>query len=204
MFYNQSPWFYNKNFIRRDPTIVSGHVVDVGCGTLKYKELILGLPRVQKYFGIDFFLADGVDLVADLNAPLPLANNIFDTAVCISVIEHLTEPQVAINEIYRILKPGGHLLLATPWEFPFHHEPSDYFRYSRYALEYMLKKAGFEVVSVHATGGRLRVTTTYLQRWFPRFAKYIRFSDRFLPETKARQGAVILDAPDHQVVAIKR
>jgi SAM-dependent methyltransferase len=204
MSYSKSPWFYNKNFIRRDLDIIHGDVVDVGCGTLKYKAMILGLPKVKKYFGIDFFQANGVDLVADLNMPLALPDCTFDTAVCISVIEHVTEPQVALNEMYRILKPGGHLLLATPWEYPFHHEPNDYFRYSRYALEHMLKKAGFEVVSVHSTGGRVRVTSIYIQRWFPMTTRLLKFLDRFLSEKKARQGAVILDAPDHQVVALRR
>ena len=55
------------------------------------------------------------DLVlADANYPLPFRSNAFDEVVMIHVIEHLVRPYDCLREIYRVLKPGGKLILVTP------------------------------------------------------------------------------------------
>jgi ubiquinone/menaquinone biosynthesis C-methylase UbiE len=49
---------------------------------------------------------------------------VFDAIICISVLEHVFEYDKAINEIERVLKPGGKLLLTVPFGFP-HHDKVD-------------------------------------------------------------------------------
>lgn len=56
------------------------------------------------------------------------------------VLEHLHSPHLAINNIYTILRSDGKLILTVPFLFPIHESPHDYFRYTRYGLEYLLKK----------------------------------------------------------------
>ncbi len=53
-------------------------------------------------------------LTADLNGPLPIPTASVDTVLSLAVLEHLLEPALFLNEIYRILRPGGMLLLTTP------------------------------------------------------------------------------------------
>ena len=54
----------------------------------------------------------------------------FDIAVCLSILEHIQNPQVAIKELYRVLKPGGVIWVQVPFHFPYHESPKDYWRVS--------------------------------------------------------------------------
>jgi SAM-dependent methyltransferase len=71
---------------------------------------------------------------------LPFLDGSFDVVLCTEVLEHLTEPQRAIDEMYRVLEPGGQLLLTTRFLFPIHDAPHDYFRYTKYGLLYLLRR----------------------------------------------------------------
>ena len=51
---------------------------------------------------------------ADLNQTLPLTDNSVDIVTALAVIEHLNQPNIFVNEIFRILKPGGECILTTP------------------------------------------------------------------------------------------
>jgi SAM-dependent methyltransferase len=88
---------------------------------------------------MDIRLGAGVHLLSDAHA-LALADASFDVVVCTEVLEHLREPQRAIDEMYRVLKPGGTLLLTTRFLFPIHDAPHDYFRFTKYGLQYLLRR----------------------------------------------------------------
>ena len=51
--------------------------------------------------------------VMDANK-LPFDDNTFDVLICSEVLEHLENPEIAINEFYRVLKPGGLAIITTP------------------------------------------------------------------------------------------
>lgn len=131
-----------------------GILYDLGCGESPYRDFFL--RYVDKYVGVDWsgsLHATTADIAADLNRPLPIESGVADTVVSISVIEHLCEPQVMLNEAFRILKPGGVIMLQVPWQWWIHEAPHDYFRYTPYALRYMFNKAGFVDVVVEAQSG---------------------------------------------------
>jgi SAM-dependent methyltransferase len=69
------------------------------------------------------------------------------------VLEHLEEPERGIAEAYRLLKPGGHVILTAPFIWWIHEAPRDFFRYSPFGLRYLLEEAGFEVVEVQPLAG---------------------------------------------------
>ena len=77
-------------------------------------------------------------------------NEIFDTVVIMEVLEHIPEPGRAISEIKRVLKPGGKIILSTPFIFPIHAEPHDYWRFTHYGVKLLLKD--FINVRVFARG----------------------------------------------------
>lgn len=52
--------------------------------------------------------------IANLNGPIPLQNNSIDGALSLAVLEHLDAPEVFLRELYRIVRPGGVVLLTTP------------------------------------------------------------------------------------------
>jgi SAM-dependent methyltransferase len=131
-----------------------GELYDLGCGEAPYREFFQ--KHVTKYVGVDWSACihtSKADIVADLNKPLPIDSNVADTIISLSVMEHLCEPQIMLNEAYRILKPGGTMIIQVPWQWWIHEAPHDYFRYTPYALKYMFGKAGFNDVNVmHQSG----------------------------------------------------
>ena len=62
-------------------------------------------------------------------------NDNFDLVFMLEVLEHVEKPFKAPDEIFRVLKPGGTLLLSTPFIFGIHDEPYDYWRFTKYGLK---------------------------------------------------------------------
>ncbi|SHJ54120.1 methyltransferase domain-containing protein [Cycloclasticus pugetii] len=132
----------------------NGVLYDLGCGESRYKNFFL--EHAEEYIGVDWadsFHNTSPDIVADLNKPLPIESEVADTIVSFSVMEHLCEPQMMLNEAFRILKPNGKIVLQVPWQWWVHEAPYDFFRYTPYGLKYMFEKAGFEAVEVQAQSG---------------------------------------------------
>lgn len=133
-------------------------VLDAGAGEGQYKQWFLR----QRYVGVDLGVGDprwrydGLDLIADL-ARLPLAANCLDAAVNIVTLEHVREPKAVLRELARALKPGGRLLLIVPHEWEVHQAPHDYYRYTRYGVEYLLNEAGLINGETRAAGGYFRL-----------------------------------------------
>lgn len=61
---------------------------------------------------------------------LGFADDEFDVAVCVSVLEHVPQPLQAIAELHRVLKPGGLIWVQLPFCYPYHESPRDYWRVS--------------------------------------------------------------------------
>ncbi len=145
----------NNRWVRRLLPLMRGRVVDLGCGTAPYREDILGVAG--SYVGVDWpgtmHDTGRVDVFADVSAPLPFADACADTVTVFKVLEHLREPGMFLRECFRVLRPGGHVIILVPFLHQVHEAPHDYFRYTRYGLEYLLKRAGFEDVAVHEKSG---------------------------------------------------
>ena len=63
---------------------------------------------------------------------MPFADATYSTILCTEVLEHIPDPQKAVDEMYRVLKPGGTLILTTRFLFPVHDAPGDYWRFTPY------------------------------------------------------------------------
>ena len=92
-------------------------ILDLGCGRGEYLEKFESFG--WKAEGFDRSLPENIKLhnivkIGDLERPLPYRKNTFDLVFCKSVIEHQYYPEKLISEIYRILKPGGKILILTP------------------------------------------------------------------------------------------
>lgn len=70
---------------------------------------------------------------------LPFADGSFERVVCIEVLEHCHTPQRVLDEIHRVLKPNGQVILTTRFVFPLHDVPHDYFRYTKYGLQHLCR-----------------------------------------------------------------
>lgn len=80
-------------------------ILDFGCGKKKYPGAI----------GVDRNPDSDADIIHDLNHfPYPFSSNTFDLIICDNILEHLKEPLLAIEEVYRLLKPEGIVRIITP------------------------------------------------------------------------------------------
>ncbi len=105
-------------------------------------------------------ILDGADIWLDATA-MDLEDQSVDGFVCESMLEHVPEPHRVISEVRRVLRPGGKLLLITPWMYPFHEAPGDYLRFSEPALVRMLE--GFNVLRVDPLGNFWTSLATFAQ-----------------------------------------
>ncbi len=131
-----------------------GFVLDAAAGEARHRELF----SHQRYVGVDLAVGDSswnygrLDAIANLER-LPFRNDAFAAAISIVTLEHLAEPLRVLREIRRTLRPDGRLLLVAPQLWEVHQAPHDYYRYTRYGLEYLLKQAGFSSFSIEPIGG---------------------------------------------------
>lgn len=155
---------YNINKKIAKSLSYKGRVIDLGCGVAPYKEDILKVA--DEYIGVDwqntFHGKNNIDVFANLSEQLPFNNNYADTVVSFQVMEHLPEPAFFLSECYRILKPQGRLFITVPFMWYVHEAPYDYFRYTRYGLEYLLKKTGFVDIKIQENTG-------FWQMWILKF-----------------------------------
>ena len=132
-----------------------GWMLDVGCGYQPYRRLF---SHVDRYVGLDTPGSGVLDVSGDALA-LPFRAGAFDTVLCNQVLEHVPEPAQLLREVGRVLKPAGTLLLTAPQTWGLHHEPHDFYRYTKYGLRYLAESNGLQVVDIAATCG-MWVTVT--------------------------------------------
>jgi len=97
----------------------NARLLDLGCG-YDTKLLKKCYHKISSGIGIDItvdksFSDDKIRLLShNLNSPLLFPENEFDAITSLAILEHLDEPGKALEEMFRVLKPGGVLLLTTP------------------------------------------------------------------------------------------
>jgi SAM-dependent methyltransferase len=129
-------------------------ILDAGAGEGQYKSFFAH----TRYVGVDLAIGDQtwnynkLDALCDL-VRLPFAANSFDAVLCTQVLEHVQEPLQILQDITRVLKPGGSLYLTAPQSWHQHQKPHDYFRYTSYGLRYLFERAGLQASSIQPMGG---------------------------------------------------
>jgi SAM-dependent methyltransferase len=133
----------------------SGKFLDIGCGRMPYRSLLLAAPsRVETYIGLDVACTPHgtADIFFD-GEHIPLRDAAVDSAMATEVLEHCSEPQQLLQEVCRILKPGGFFFFTVPFLWPLHEVPHDFYRYTPFALKQLLANSGFDHVTIRQHGG---------------------------------------------------
>lgn len=91
----------------------------------------------RKYVGCDMREGPGVDRVEDLSR-LTLADASLPTVLCLETLEHVFEVRRAVDELLRVLAPGGLLAISIPFDHRLHAFPDDYWRISPSCLQGLL------------------------------------------------------------------
>ena len=130
---------------------LTGRLLDAGAGRQAYRKMLEGC--CTRYESLDMAAADGrTDHIADLQ-DTGLPDETYDAVFCTQVLQHLPDPQRALNEIGRMLKPGGRALISVPHLVWLHNEPHDYLRFTGHGMRFMLERAGLNVLSIEPVGG---------------------------------------------------
>lgn len=145
---------FNIELDRVAKRYAKGRLIDIGCGIKPYKKLFA--PYVDEHIGVDhentFHDKANIDLFGTAYS-IPAEDSSCDSAVCTAVLEHLEEPEKALRECYRILKPDGIAIYSVPFIWHLHEEPRDFFRFSKYGIKYLFEKTGFELLELKALSG---------------------------------------------------
>jgi SAM-dependent methyltransferase len=92
----------------------------------------------------------------------------YDLIVAEQVFEHLLWPYRAGRNIWKMLNPGGHFLITTPFLIRIHEEPHDCTRWSDTGLRHFLAECGFSLEDMQAgSWGNRRCVRANLKRWKP-------------------------------------
>ncbi|MDO8302445.1 MAG: methyltransferase domain-containing protein [Sedimentisphaerales bacterium] len=132
-------------------------VVDIGAGGSPYHSIFSDIA--SRYIAIDApgslpkYKKRQIEYIAGFAEDLPLKDLSADIVLCNQVLEHVKDPSGAVNEILRILKPGGLFIGSAPHVCPVHLEPYDYRRFTDLGVEQLLADAGFKDIVVEGSGG---------------------------------------------------
>lgn len=140
---------------------LNGRLLDFGCGRKPFRELFV----VNEYVGLDTEDSghphlreerEVVDVFYD-GKKIPFGENTFDSVFSSEVFEHIFDLEDSLEEIHRVLRPEGMLLVTMPFCWDEHETPYDYGRLSSFGINYLLEKKGFEVIAVDKTSNFVEV-----------------------------------------------
>jgi SAM-dependent methyltransferase len=121
-------------------------ILDYGCGGSPYCTLF---PNAT-YHRADHAKTTNLDFTTDEAGLLPgVASEGYDMVLSTQVLEHVVSPQAYLREAFRVLKPGGVLLLSTHGIYPDHGCPVDYWRWTADGLKLELERSGYAVKKIY-------------------------------------------------------
>jgi SAM-dependent methyltransferase len=135
-------------------------LLDFGCGNKPYEPIFR--KKFPLYIGADLEGNEAADLLIDSEGRIECADNNFDCVLSSQVLEHVTSPQNYLSEAWRVLRPGGSLVISTHGIWPYHPDPTDFWRWTGDGLQAEIRKAGFEIADIQSVMG---LETAALQLW---------------------------------------
>ena len=176
-------------------------VLDYGAADSPYRE---ALPHSREWVAADLGgnPQAQMQLNPDGSVPSPAAR--FDLVVSTQVLEHVADPALYLAECFRVLRPGGSLLLSTHGMMVWHPDPHDYWRWTSEGLRVVVEQAGFEVrefcgaMGLAACGIQLFQDATHGRVWRRLRRPYAAFmqllvglADRWIDKDSRERNALV-------------
>jgi SAM-dependent methyltransferase len=134
---------------RRLRSFDNATILDLGGGDSPYTQLLEG--KHIRYLSTDIDPAYKASIIC-IDEAVCLASSSVDMVLCTQVLEHVDDPKKTVEEIYRILRPSGTVLLSTHGAYPWHPCPNDYWRWTHQGLRKVFENAGFTDIEVIMLG----------------------------------------------------
>jgi ubiquinone/menaquinone biosynthesis C-methylase UbiE len=151
-------------------------ILDAGAGEQQYKKFCNHLTYVSQDFaqyqptelkcGMQMPNWDygKLDIISDITS-IPEADGSFDVVMCIEVLEHVPDPVKAINELSRLVRKGGTLIISAPFCSLTHFAPYHYSTgFSRFFYDKHLHNNGFTIVELSNNGNYFEYVAQELRR----------------------------------------
>ena len=142
------------------PKYVKGRILDLGCGSVPLFGLYKSFMSENICVDWDKSIHQNqyLDISMDISKPLPFPDDSFDTIICSDVLEHIFEPKNVIEEMIRVCKDNGFIILNVPFDYWMHENPYDYNRMTRFFYERFAEESDdVQLVLIKPLGGRIAV-----------------------------------------------
>ena len=180
MFLN--PFYFSRkglyNGIKEYSVNLKGKLLDFGCGSKPYRNLF----ACDEYVGVDLESSGHNHEKEDIDfyyngKSLPFDDNTFDSIFTSEVFEHIFNLKEILNELKRVLKPGGKILITVPLTWDEHEAPFDFGRYTTFGIKHILEESGFEILKqsklVNNVETIFQLWNLYIYRIFETKKKYL-------------------------------
>jgi SAM-dependent methyltransferase len=147
-----APYNHRAAFMASLP--LNATILEFGSGNRRLSDEVIN---------IDLFPFPNVDVAADIEHT-PIADESVDYVILDSVIEHVPNPQAVVEEVLRVLKPGGKLFCINPFLFPYHGYPAHYCNFTRDGMRHLLRNFTEAVVEPHygPTSAVINIVSEYV------------------------------------------
>ncbi len=164
------PWHFSRELLSYLPRATAPEAIalDLGCGVGLHRSVCEKLG--YDWVGLDYTEAQA-PILGDAHA-LPFASETFDFIVSIAVLEHLQYPPVAMNEAWRVLKPGGSFVGTVAFLEPFHG--NSYYHHTHLGTLNSLRSAGFEVTHIAPSTTWTVLDAQAEMALFPKMPRWLR------------------------------
>lgn len=193
--------------LERTLSSCDGRVLDIGCGLSPYRHM-LG-PRVVDYVGVDREGELTRPTIVGSAEGLPVPDASFDVVMCTMVLEHVADPRRVLAEARRVLAPNGRIVLTVPGVWPTHEAPHDYWRFTRFGLEGLMREFGVDGELVSLGGlwsvvGQMAALALSPIRIVRQFVPFINLAASWLDRIGSREDLVLAWMIDGRVRATPR
>lgn len=123
-------------------------IIEMGSFQVPGQEKIANLRpyfKGKKFVGCDMRKGTGVDKIENIEK-LSFQNSTIGTIILMDTLEHVKNCHKALNEVHRVLKKDGIVIMSSVMDFPIHDHPYDYWRFTPEAFRLLLDKFKIKII----------------------------------------------------------